>query len=273
VAAVKFEARYCANLSILFTEIPFEERAAAAAHSGFQSVEMWWPFSDPVPETRAVDALLRQLERAGVELRAMNFFAGDMAAGDRGVASRPDRQVELRDSIPTLIRIAQETECRLFNLLYGQLDDRWSENEQQQTAVTAIADAAGAVKEINGTVLLEPLAAGLNGRYPLTSAQQIVDLLTEQLSTVDNVELLFDTFHLASNGFDVLNCASRYAPYVRHVQLADAPGRGEPGTGRLPFKALIDTLDHLGYAGWLGCEYKLSTSTEDSLSWLPIATG
>ncbi|WP_410791828.1 hydroxypyruvate isomerase family protein [Kribbella sp. C-35] len=256
-----------ANISILFTELPYLDRPAAARAAGFEHVETWWPFAGPAASTEQVDALVAALERADVSLSGLNFFAGDMPAGERGVACRPDRQHELAASTELLVRIASRTGCRAFNLLYGQLDDRWSVAEQRDTAIRAVRTAATVLAEIDGIVLLEPLARGLNGAYPLVDGDDVVELLEGPLRSAPNVRLLFDVFHLGSNGVDLVSAAERLAPWIGHVQLADSPGRGEPGSGGLPIEETVKALVAAGYRGLIAAEYQPTGPTEQSLGW------
>lgn len=257
-----------ANVSMLFTELPYPERFAAAAQAGFTTVESWWPFAVPDPSAAELDSLVRSVEAAGVTLSALNFYGGDMPAGERGVASHPDRQDQLAANVRAVVAIAERTGCRLFNLLYGQLDDRWSPSLQADTAVDAIRSAAAAVGHLGGTVLLEPLTKGLNGNYPLATADDVLAILHGPLQDVDNVSLLFDTFHLGSNGVDLVETATALGAGLAHVQLADSPGRGEPGSGALPLTQTLDALKTAGYQGLVACEYKPTTDTTSSLSWL-----
>lgn len=262
---------YVANISIMFTEVPLLERAAAAKQAGFDDVEMWWPFPDPVASRPKVDELLESLASAEVNLRGLNFFAGDMPGGERGVASHPDRRTDLEANTEQVLDIARTTGCRHFNLLYGQRDPRWSPEEQDATALSAIVRAADAVEPIGGTILLEPLAEGLNGAYPLITPTQVVDLLNGPLSEHRNVMLLFDLFHLGSNGFDIVDGVEALMPYIGHVQIADAPGRGEPGSGQLPITASLQRLLDMGYQGLIAAEYKPTQQTEHTLGWMGLA--
>jgi hydroxypyruvate isomerase len=255
-----------ANVSMLFTELPYAERFAAAAQAGFRVVESWWPFAGPDPSAAEIDEFVRTVSTAGVSLGALNFYAGDIPGGERGVASHPDRQAQLAANVRAMLTIAEQTGCRLFNLLYGQLDDRWSPHEQAKAAEDAIRSAAAAVGTIGGTVLIEPLTEGLNGRYPLLTADDVLRLLNGPLSDVGNVSMLFDTFHLGSNSVDLLTTAATVP--VAHVQLADSPGRGEPGSGALPIDATLDALKAAGYQGVAACEYKPTTTTLASLGWI-----
>ncbi len=260
--------RLSANVSMLFTELPYPERFAAAAQAGFTIVESWWPFAVPDPSAAQIDAFVRTVESAGVSLGALNFYGGDMPAGERGVAAHPDRQDQLAASTRTIVTIAERTGCRLFNLLYGQFDDRWSPTEQTATAEAAIRSAAEAVAGVGGTVLIEPLTRGLNGRYPLHTADDVLAIIDGPLKDVDNLSLLFDTFHLGSNGVDLVSTATALGAGIAHVQLADSPGRGEPGSGSLPIDATLDALKAAGYQGVAACEYKPTTDTHSSLAWL-----
>lgn len=257
-----------ANISIMFTELPYLARPAAARAAGFEHVESWWPFPEPAASAEQVDALVDALERAGVALSGLNFFGGDMPAGERGVACRPDRQEELAVNIEQLVGIARRTGCRAFNLLYGQLDERWSVAEQRDTAIQAVRAAASAVAKIDGTVLLEPLARGLNGSYPLVDGDDVIDLLEGPLRSTPNVRLLFDLFHLGSNQVELVAAADRMAPWIGHVQLADSPGRGEPGSGDLPIEATVNALVAAGYRGTIAAEYRPTRPTGETLGWV-----
>nr|WP_238356707.1 TIM barrel protein [Kribbella italica] len=208
------------------------------------------------------------MKSAGVTLSALNFYGGDIPGGERGVASHPDRQEELAANISQMVEIAERTGCRLFNLLYGQLDDCWSAEEQEACAVEAIRSAAAAVAGFGGTVLIEPLTAGLNGRYPLLTATDVLGLLDGPLKDVPNLSLLFDTFHLGSNGVDLVSAAAALGADLAHVQLADTPGRGEPGSGAVDFAAVLDALKSAGYSGVVAAEYKPTVDTASSLGWL-----
>ncbi|SEE23569.1 hydroxypyruvate isomerase family protein [Ruania alba] len=259
---------YSANISVMFTEHPLLDRPRAAAAAGFDDIEMWWPFEQPVVENAQLRELAAAISQAGVALRGLNFYAGDMPGGERGVASIPDRAAELRANTAALLELAEATGCRSFNLLYGQRDARFSQAEQDSAALASLQRAATAVASIGGTVLLEPLAKGHNGDYPLTDPEQVVDLLRGPLAHLPNVKLLFDLFHLGSNGFDIVGGVPGLIQWIGHVQVADSPGRGEPGTGTLPIVASLDSLANAGYEGLIACEYRPTVRTEDSLTWI-----
>ncbi len=258
---------YAANISIMFAEHEFLDRPAAARAAGFSMIESWWPFRGPVADQAEIDALITAIDQAEVRLIGLNFFAGDMPAGQRGVANRPADRPDLAANVQQVAAIAARTGCRKFNLLYGQLDDRWTPAEQSTAAVDAIRDTAETVADFGGTVLVEPLARGLNGAYPLTTAAEVVDVITEVAAPAGNVGLLYDVFHLGSNGADLVADAHRHADRIAHVQLADSPGRGEPGSGTLPIAAALAALP-AGYDGVIACEYKPTRATEQTLGWI-----
>jgi hydroxypyruvate isomerase len=259
------ERSYVVNCSILFGELPLLERPAAAKAAGFDEVEFWWPWPGvAVPTEGEVDAFCQALEDAGVQLTGLNFYAGDMPAGERGVLSDPARSLEFRDSVAVLVRIAERTGVKGFNALYGQRVEGVSATEQDRVAAQNITYAARKVAEFGGTVLIEPLARGLNGAYPLETAADaiaVVERVREE-GGVDNVKFLFDSFHLASNGEDLGKVVQAYAAEIGHVQLADAPGRDHPGTGDIDFAALLGALDAIGYAGRVALEYKPAGDTD-----------
>ncbi|MGI5167843.1 hydroxypyruvate isomerase family protein [Spirillospora sp. CA-253888] len=262
--------RYAVNCSILFTELPLPERPAAARAAGFDAVEFWWPWPEAaVPSDAEVDAFCAAIADAGVRLIGLNFYAGDMPAGERGVLSDPARAAEFRDSVAVLVRIAERTGVRAFNALYGQRLEGVSAAEQDRVATQNLAYAARQVGAFGGTVLIEPLARGLNGAYPLETAADAVAVVERvRAEGVDNVRFLFDSFHLVSNGDDLDKAAREHADVIGHVQIADVPGRGRPGTGGIDFAALFAVLDDIGYTGRISLEYKPQGPSAQEFQWL-----
>lgn len=257
--------RYEVNCSILFTELPLLERPAAVRAAGFDAVEFWWPFAEAVPSDKDVDAFVGAIQDAGVQLVGLNFFAGDMPAGDRGLVSWPARSAEFRDNIAVTLGIGERLGCTAFNALYGNRVEGVAPEEQDELGAENLALAAQAAARIGGTVLVEPVSGA--ERYPLLTA-------AEALAVIDragepNIGLLADLYHLAVNGDDVDAVIAEHASRVAHVQIADAPGRNEPGTGHLPLERQLAALEAAGYAGWVGLEYKPSTTSGDSFGWLP----
>src|SRR3954470_6853649 len=166
---------YTVNLSILFTELPLLERPAAAKAAGFDAVEFWWPHAVAVPEDKDVDAFLPAVRDAGVQLAGLNFFAGDMPGGDRGLVSWPARSAEFRDNIDVTVAIGEQLGCRAFNALYGNRVDGATPQEQDALAAENLARAPRAARRIGGTVLVEPVSGA--PRYPLLTAADALDAI------------------------------------------------------------------------------------------------
>ena len=276
MAAVRFDV----NLSILFTELPVLARPAAARDAGFDAVEFWWPWPVAVPSDTEVDAFVAAVRDAGVRLVGLNFFAGDMPGGDRGLVSWPARSGEFRDNVDVAVGIGEQLGCRAFNALYGNRLDGVAPQAQDGLARENLALAAHAAGRIGGTVLVEPVSGA--PRYPLRTAADalaVVDRVAGESDGAENVALLLDLYHLAVNGDDVEKAigtaagraSGTAAGRIGHVQIADAPGRNEPGTGSLPLEAWLDRIAATGYAGHVGLEYKPSGASADAFDWLPRA--
>jgi hydroxypyruvate isomerase len=261
--------RFDVNCSILFTELPLLERAAAVKAAGFDAVEFWWPFAEPVPSDKDADAFVRSIEDAGVQLVGLNFAAGDMPGGDRGLVSWPSRAAEFRDNIDAAVGLGERLGCTSFNALYGNRVDEASPQQQDDLAAEQLARAADAAQRAGGVVLLEPVSGA--ERYPLKTAADAVSVIerVERDAGVANLRLLADLYHLSVNGDDVDKAITSYAARIGHVQIADAPGRNEPGTGKLPLDAWLTEIESSGYGGWVGLEYKPSRTSADSFDWLP----
>jgi hydroxypyruvate isomerase len=261
-------ARYEVNLSILFTELPLLDRPRAAKEAGFDAVEFWWPWQVAVPGDAEIDQFVDAVTDAGVALVGLNFFAGDMPGGDRGLVSWPARSGEFRDNIDVTVGIGERLGCRAFNALYGNRQDGVTLEQQDELAVENLGLAADAAARIGGTVLVEPVSGA--DRYPLLTAadaQAVIDRASA--GTRDNIKLLLDVYHLAVNGDDVDAAIEAAAGRIGHVQIADAPGRNEPGTGKLDIERYIERIYATGYDGWVGLEYKPSGASADSFDWLP----
>jgi hydroxypyruvate isomerase len=264
--------RFDVNCSILFTELPLERRPAAAAAAGFDAVEFWWPFAGPVPGDREADAFLSALGDAGVSLVSLNFAAGDMAAGDRGWASRPADSAAFRDNIQACAGLAGRAGCRALNALYGNRADGVDPSVQENLAVENLALAAAEASRIGATVLVEALNSYESPRYPLVSSAAALAVLdrVQAEAGVTNLAFLADLYHLARMGEDLAGMIAAHAGRIGHVQIADVPGRGAPGTGELAFGPLLRQLAACGYQGRVGLEYKPADPADSSASfgWL-----
>ena len=260
--------RYLANCSMLFTERPLLQRPQAAKEAGFDAVELWWPWPDqPVPPDAEVDALVGAVRDAGVQLVGLNFFAGDLAGADCGVLSIPARAGQFRDNLDVAVGIGEQLGVASFNALYGNRVDGVAPGQQDELAREQLGLAARAAERIGATVLIESVSGPKP--YPLRTAADSAAVVTAMHEAGHgNVGFLCDLFHLANTGDDVPAAIAAYADLISHVQVADCPGRGEPGSGALDLDRLLDDLVTHGYAGWVGLEYKPTTDTESSLAWL-----
>jgi hydroxypyruvate isomerase len=256
------------NCSILFAELPVLERPAAASAAGFDAVEFWWPFPEAVPAQAEVDRFVGAIEHAGVRLVGLNFAAGNMPAGDRGLVSWPGRDSEFRDNVEVAVGIGERLGTRVFNALYGNRVEGTDPQEQDELAAANLAIAARAAAGIGAVVLVEPVSGA--PRYPLLIAADVLAVIdrVHREGGAENLRLLADLYHLSVNGDDLDAVIARDTPRVGHVQIADAPGRHEPGTGQLELDRYLSDLQAAGYAGYVALEYVPSTSTEDSFGWL-----
>ena len=263
--------RYAVNLSLLFTELPLLQRPAAVKEAGFDAVEFWWPFATAVPADAEVDEFVGAIDDAGVQLIGLNFFAGDMPGGDRGLVSWPARSGEFTDNIDVTVGIGDRLGCRAFNALYGNRVDDSTPVAQDELAAENLTLAARAAARIDGVVLVEPVSGA--PRYPLLTAADVVRVIdrVQAQSDVKNVKLLCDLYHLDVNGDNVAAAIEDNFDRIGHVQIADSPGRGEPGTGALDIAGHLAALTAKGYRGYVALEYKPTVGSRDSLAWLPLA--
>jgi hydroxypyruvate isomerase len=255
---------YAANCSLLFTEVELLERPAAARAAGFEAVEFWWPWPDqPTPPDADVDRFTAAVRDAGVRLIGLNFYAGDLAGADCGVLSIPTRSAEFCDNIEVTVGIGKALGVRAFNALYGNRVSDATPQQQDDLAAENLTLAAKAAAAIDATVLIEPVSGPKP--YPLRTARDVIAVL-DRLE-LRNVGFLCDLFHLANNGDDIDAALASYARWIAHVQIADHPGRGEPGTGNLDLKRYLSMIHASGYSGYVSLEYIPTTTTIDSLRW------
>jgi hydroxypyruvate isomerase len=263
------ELQYTVNCSFLLTELPVLERPAAAKAAGFDAVEFGWPFADVVPADSEVDAFVAAVENAGVRLTGLNFAAGDMGAGDRGLVSLPTRKKDFRSNVDVVVAIGRRLGTRMFNALYGNRNDEYTAVEQDELGDENLAIAAHAAAGAGAVVLVEAMSGA--PRYPVRTAADAIDVIerVEAASGARNLRFLADLYHLTVNGDDVGAAIARYGTRIGHVQIADVPGRHEPGTGNLDLEKYLNDLVEGGYRGLVGLEYTPSTSTGESFDWLP----
>jgi hydroxypyruvate isomerase len=263
--------RFDVNCSILFTELPLVRRAAAAKAAGFRGVEFWWPWPAMVPSDAEADAFVASIADAGVELISLNFHAGDMAAGERGIVSHPARAAQFRENVSAAVEIAARTGCTRLNAPYGRRLPGVSAAEQDAVALDNLRFAAEAAGKAGAAVLIETINSVDVPGFPVDTVGKAVDVIGK--TGAPNVGFLADLYHLAKMGEDVLDVLGSYRDSILHVQVADPPGRGAPGTGTLDFEPAFQRLAELGYDGWVGLEY-VPTDPADSTSsfgWLASA--
>jgi len=262
---------YLANCSMLFTEHPLLERPDAAKAAGFEAIEFWWPWpAEPSPSDAEVTGFVAAVRDAGVQLVGLNFFAGDLAGADCGVLSIPDRATQFRDNLDVAVGIGEQLGVSAFNALYGNRVEGIAPERQDELGREQLGRAAREAKRLGATVLVEAVSGPKP--YPLRTAADSVAVVERVREDGEaNIGFLCDLFHLVNNGDDAPAAVAAHTDVTAHVQIADWPGRGEPGTGELDLDGLLGDLAARGYDGWVGLEYKPTTTTEASLSWLPEA--
>ncbi len=256
-------SRYVVNCSMLFADVPVLQRPQAARDAGFEAVEFWWPFESAVPRDREVQAFIRAVEEAGVQLAALNLAGGDMAVGERGLASDPGRRNMFRDNAEIAFGIAEQLGVGALNTLYGNRMPDISAAAQDEMAAENLAHVAGMAERIGAVILIEPLS-GIEA-YPLRTAADAIAVMDGVGAPA--VRLLADLYHLSVNGDDIGTAIADFGDRIGHVQIADDPGPAEPGTGTIDFDGLLAQLFARGYRGHVSLEYR--PTAPDPFGWLP----
>ena len=254
--------RFSANLSMLFKEVPFLDRFARAAGAGFSAVEFWWPSDEDVGEVQKV------VNEADLEVALFNFDAGDMPNGDRGLVSDPGRQEQFRENVPVALELARSLSCGRLNILVGQELAGMTRDEQLALARENVRLAADAAAEYGIGVVVEAVNTFENGPYLLYATEQAVEFVRDV--SRENVRIQHDFYHMQRMEGNLVATLREHIDSIGHVQIADSPERGEPGTGEIRYPYVLAALEELGYDGYVGLEYSPTTeTTEESLSWLP----
>jgi hydroxypyruvate isomerase len=252
--------RFAANLTLMFGEVPFLARFDAAARAGFRAVEFVSPYDHPVEE------VARAARDAGVEAVLFNLPPGDWAKGDRGTACDPARAAEHREGVERAIAYARALGCTRLHDMAGIRPAGVPEAALRETYLASLR-LAGAALAAHGMTLL---AEGINTRdmpgYYLSTSRQAFELI--EAAGVPNLYYQYDVYHMQIMEGDLAKTLERRIARIGHVQIADPPARNEPGTGELNFRFLLRHLDALGYAGWVGCEYRPRAGTVEGLSWM-----
>lgn len=251
--------RLAANLSTLFKERPFPERFAAAAQEGFRAVEYQYPYEFDAAELAA------RAREAGVEVVLHNMPRGDAARNEHGTACLPGREDRFRDDLETAISYARTVGCKRLHCMAGVVPPGAEARAVHEAFVQNLSYAAGRLGKEGMVAMIEPLSAGTVANCFLTGSAQAAALIDE--IGADNVRLQYDLFHMQMMEGNLARTIERLLPKIGHLQLADAPGRHEPGSGEINFDFLLAHIDRLGYSGWIGCEYNPAGDTVEGLKW------
>ena len=251
--------RFAANLTMLWTELPFLDRFAAASEAGFRAVEFLLPYDFPK------QAVAEAARSAGVQVILHNLPCGDWAGGDRGLGALPGRVAEFRDGVPRAIEYAAALGCPRLNCLAGVLPPGADPAAARATLADNLRFAAAELDRAGLQLVLEPVNDRDVPGFFLTRTQPALDIIAEV--GAPNLTLQFDIYHTQVMEGDIARTLARNFSRIGHIQLADNPGRNEPGTGEINYPFLFRRIDELGYRGWIGCEYKPAGATAAGLDW------
>lgn len=251
--------KFAANLTMLFNEVPFMDRFEQAAKAGFEAVEFLFPYDFPAEEIRG------KLLAHKLQLVLHNLPAGDWAAGERGIACHPKRVEEFRLGVAKAITYAGVLGVGQLNCLAGKLPDGVSPLEAHRTLVENLRFAAAELKKAGLRLLIEPINTFDIPGFFLSRTDQALGILEEV--GADNLFIQYDIYHAQRMEGEIGATLRDRLAQIGHIQLADNPGRNEPGTGELNYAFLFRHIDALGYKGWIGCEYKPKGATTEGLGW------
>ena len=251
--------KFAANLTMLWNELPFLDRFEAAGSAGFAGVEYLFPYDFDKAELAA------RLDRYQLTQVLHNLPAGNWAGGERGIAILPERILEFREGVAKAIDYAGTLGCRQINCLAGIAPKEAAPERLRETFVANVAYAADALKAAGIKLLIEPVNTRDIPGFFLNRTKDALAIIDEIGS--DNIFVQYDIYHMQIMEGDLTRTIEANLARIAHVQLADNPGRGEPGTGEINYPFLFGKLDSLGYQGWIGCEYKPATTTGDGLGW------
>lgn len=245
---------------MLFTEVPFLDRFALAAQAGFQAVEFLFPYEYAPADIR------QRLDQHGLQLVLHNLPAGDWAQGERGIACHPDRTAEFRAGVTLAVEYAQALGVQQLNCLAGKAPTHLADVVLRTTLIDNLRFAARTLQDANIRLLLEPINTFDIPHFYVHRTAQALRLMDEVKA--DNLFLQYDIYHAQRMEGELAAHLEKHLHRIAHIQLADNPGRHEPGTGEINYDFLLPFLDRLGYSGWVGCEYKPANLTQAGLHWL-----
>jgi hydroxypyruvate isomerase len=251
--------RFSANLSTMFTEVPFLDRFSAARAAGFAAVEFQFPYAFPAED------IARRAEKQGLEIVLFNLPPGDFAGGERGIACLPGREVEFREGIAQALAYAARLNCRKINCLAGLKPESVAAGVARSTLTRNLSVAASLLAENSIQLLIEPINSFDMPRFFLNRSAEALAVMDDVRPC--DVKLQYDVYHMQRMEGELFATLERLLPRIGHIQIADVPGRHEPGSGEINFPNLFRHLDGLGYAGWVGCEYTPKSGTHAGLAW------
>ena len=252
--------RFSANLSFLLQELPFYDRLDAAAENGFRGVEYMSPYDYEVGEIK------RRLRAGGLEQVLFNLPVGDFARGERGFATDPARVAEFRRGADSAVVIARELACSRVNCLVGIAIPGLDPAIARATLVDNVRYAAQALATIGATLVVEPLNRIETPGFVIGTTAEGLALIDE--AGAPNFKLQYDVYHAQRSEGNVIATIRTHVARFGHVQIADSPGRNEPGTGELAYERILPAFDEAGYNGWIGLEYKPSRPVPETFSWI-----
>jgi len=252
--------QFAANLTMLFNEEPFLGRFQKAAKAGFKAVEFLFPYAYNPKEIKD------QLDLNHLKLVLHNLPAGDWDSGERGIACLPDRVQEFREGVAKAIEYAKILGVSQLNCLAGKAPVGVDDHILHETLVSNLQFAAAELKKENLRLLIEPINTFDIPGFFLSKTKQALQILDEVCA--DNAFVQYDIYHAQRMEGELCNTIEQNLSRIGHIQLADNPGRNEPGTGEINYVHLFKFLDRIGYQGWIGCEYKPATTTEEGLGWI-----
>ncbi len=251
--------RLAANLSFLWSEVDFMDRFAEAAKAGFKGVEYLFPYD------YESDRIVEQLKKHGLAQVLHNLPGGNWAGGERGIGCHPGRAKEFQDGVAKAIAYATALGCRQVNCLAGIRPPHVDPNDARETFIKNLQYAAPRLKDAGIKLLIEPINTRDIPGFFLNYTKQALDIIKAVGS--DNLYVQYDIYHMQIMEGDLARTIEANLNLIPHMQLADNPGRNEPGTGEINYGYLLPYIDRLGYDGWIGCEYKPATTTEAGLGW------
>ncbi len=253
-------AKFAANLTMLFTEVPFLERFEKAHQAGFKAVEYLFPYAFEAKE------LANKLEQFSLEQVLFNMPPGNWDAGERGFAAIPDREGEFKESVDTALVYARELNCKKVHAMSGIINKHFTHKQHVDTFISNIRYAADRFAEQDIELMIEPLNNRDVPNYFIAHQHEALELIKQ----VDrsNVKLQLDLYHAQIMDGDLSTLIHNVAPYIGHIQIASVPERHEPSEGELNYPHLFNVLDQSGYQSWIGCEYSPRSTTELGLDWV-----